>query len=215
MDRPVSAQGARLGDPWPRRPCAWWARRGAGDARDAGNHGMPLRSAGGTSMRDRPAARLRRSVSARSMCVSCRQDTCSAAPRSPWNIAANGSWFRAITSAAPTRPAPALSPCRATCSSPRRPSACRCFAIRTSAARSTGCSTASTRTRAAACWSALMRWARRSGSSPSFAPAATTSRSTSTARSSGSTSSTRASALSWGSYVRRPAQRSRRWQGIS
>ena len=56
---------------------------------------------------------------------------------------------------------------------------------RTPAARSTGCCTGSTPTRAAACWSALMRWARRSGSSPSCASAATTTRSISTARSSG------------------------------
>ncbi len=81
---------------------------------------------------------------------------------------------------APARPdLPAAScRCRATSSSPRRPSACRCSAIPTPAARSTGCSTACTRTRAAACWSAPMRWARRSGSSPSCARAATTSRST-------------------------------------
>ena len=75
--------------------------------------------------------------------------------------------------------------CRATSSSPRRRSACRCSATPTRAARSTGCSTGSMPTRAAACWSAPMRWARRSGSSPSCARAATTTRSISTARSSG------------------------------
>src|SRR4051794_31642511 len=50
---------------------------------------------------------------------------------------------------------------------------------------------------AAACWSALTRWARRNGSSPSCARAGTTTRSISTARSSGSISFTRASAWSW------------------
>ena len=53
--------------------------------------------------------------------------------------------------------------CRATSSSPRRPSACRCSAIPTPAARSTGCSTGCTPSPSAACWSAPMRWARRSG----------------------------------------------------
>ena len=59
--------------------------------------------------------------------------------------------------------------CRATSSSPRRPSACRCSAIPTPAARSTGCSTGSTPIPSAASWSAPMRSARRSGSSPSCA----------------------------------------------
>ena len=53
--------------------------------------------------------------------------------------------------------------CRATSSSPRRRSACRSSAIPTPAARSTGCCTACTPSRSAACWSAPMRSARRSG----------------------------------------------------
>ena len=134
-----------------------------------------------------PADRLWRdaSASARSTCASCPPAMCSARRRSCWSTRASRSSSPATTSAARIRPAPASCRCRATSSSPRRPSACRCSAIPTPAARSTGCSTGSTPTRAAACWSAPMRSARRSGSSASCARAGTTSRSTSTARSSG------------------------------
>jgi putative mRNA 3-end processing factor len=54
-------------------------------------------------------------------------------------------------------------PVRATSSSPRRPSACRCSTIPRPAARSTGCSPGWPTIPTAACWSAPMRWARRSG----------------------------------------------------
>ena len=116
----------------------------------------------------------RPSASARSTSASSPPAMCSARRRSCSSTRASGWSSRAITSAAPTRPAPASCRCRATSSSPRRPSACRCSAIPTPAARSTGCSTGCTPTRAAACWSAPMRSARRSGSSPSCARAATT-----------------------------------------
>jgi putative mRNA 3-end processing factor len=61
----------------------------------------------------------------------------------------------------PTCP-PFQSP-RAISSSPRRPSGCRCFATRRSRRKWPSCSNGSPRIPIAACWSAPMRWARRSG----------------------------------------------------
>ena len=46
LDRSVAAQAARARHPRPCRPCPRRPRPGLGDARDAGDHGLPLRAAG-------------------------------------------------------------------------------------------------------------------------------------------------------------------------
>ena len=181
VDRPVAAQGRRRWSPtaiattraagtarcWP-RPRRWRSWKCAAVRRTA-----------------RRSLTTRRSGSATSTCASCPPATCSARAQivlehAGERVVVSGDYKR--------RPDPTCPPscrCRATSSSPRRRSAFRCSAIPTPAARSTGCCTGCTRTRAAACWSAPMRWARRSASSASCARAATTTRSISTARSSG------------------------------
>ena len=130
LDRSVAAQGRARWSPtaMPIMPAAATAQVWA-TPETLAIMDVPLR-------RRRPAIRspmARRSGSARSTSASSPPAMCSARPRSCSSMRASGSSSRAITSAAPTRPARRSSRCRATSSSPRRPSACRSSAIPTPA----------------------------------------------------------------------------------
>ena len=136
LDRSFPAQGPSVGDARPCRPCARRTWRGAGDSRDAGDHGDALRAASGR--RRSPMTRAIRVGDVDVRFVPAGHVLGIGADRA-WSIRARGSWSRATTSAGPIRPAPASCRCRATSSSPRRPSASRCSDIRIPEARSTGC----------------------------------------------------------------------------
>ena len=126
--RPVDQ---RAGHPRPCRPCA---RRARADRRHARRRWRSWSCA--TQTRDgRDAGRLRRddrACRAGSTRLSFPPATCSARRRSCSSMPASGWSSPATTSAAPTRPARRSRSRRATCSSPRRRSACRCSAIRRS-----------------------------------------------------------------------------------
>ena len=95
VGRPVAAQAASAGHPRPRRSRPRRAWRGVGDARNAGDHGRPLRRA------ERAARSLmaRASGSARSTSASCPPAMCSDRRRSSSSMAASGWSCPAITSA--------------------------------------------------------------------------------------------------------------------
>ena len=158
--RPVDARGDH---PRPCRPCPRRPRRGAGDAGDPRHHGLRYGAdfAGATQ-----ASAMARSVehATRSRCHSIAPAMCWARPR--W-LSLEGHAHRRVRGlqAPPIRPARRSSRCPAMSSSPRRPSACRCSAIRRPATRSPSCCARSRSSPSAAIWSAPMRWARRSGSS--------------------------------------------------
>ncbi len=106
-----------------------------------GDHGRAHggRAVGRAASRRWPTA----SITARGAGAGCsRPGTCWAARRWRWSSAAAAPWFAATTSACRTRPAARSSRSPATSSSPRRPSGCRCSAIRRRQARSRGCWTA-------------------------------------------------------------------------
>ena len=91
--------------------------------------------------------------------------------------------LRRLQAPAPIRPARPSSRSTATSSSPRRPSACRCSAIRRTRRRDRAAAEVGRSSfPSARIWSAPMRWARRSASCGCCATPATTSRSTSMAR---------------------------------
>ena len=156
---PSVPQPARAGDARPCRPCARRAWRGVGDARDAGDHGCALRPAG--RARRSPMARRSAWARSRSSFVPAGHVLGSA----QIVLEHRGERDRRVGRLqAPPRPdlRAVRAGASATSSSPRRPSACRCSAIPTPATRSTSCSPRCTPIRSAACWSAPMRWARRS-----------------------------------------------------
>ena len=104
----------------------------------------------------------RRSRSARSRSAWSRPATCWAAPRS---VLEHGGQRIVVSGDYKRRPRPDLpaasSPCPATSSSPRRPSACRCSAIRPTTGRDRqGCCTRCALFPERAIWSAPMRSAR-------------------------------------------------------
>ncbi len=80
-----------------------------------------------------------------------------------WHTRASASSSPATTSAGPIPPARRSSRCRATSSSPRRPSPCRSSTIPPTRARSASCCAPSRPSPNARIWSASMRWASASG----------------------------------------------------
>ena len=127
--RPGAAGGARADYPRPFRPCPARSWRGAGDAGNARPDAAALRR------RISPAPR-RRSATARAS----RSAACAATFHPAGHVLGSAQIaveadglphrrLRRLQGRRATRPARRSNACRATCSSPRRPSACRCSAI--------------------------------------------------------------------------------------
>ena len=137
--RPCAGGGPRHHHARPFRSCAARPRRRAGHARDHRRHEGAARRG---LRRQLPGAALWRDRLAMGG-VTVRAGAGRPYPRQR----AGGDRARraaarsspATTSAAPTRPRRRSSWCAATCSSPRRPSACRCSATSPTRARSAGC----------------------------------------------------------------------------
>jgi hypothetical protein len=163
LHRPGAAGGPGGDHPWPCRSRAPRAWQRAGHRRNAHDHGDPL-------WRELcRAARKRRSygevvrLGDTKVSLHPAGHVLGSAQVLVEHGRATGWWPRATTSATPTRRSHPLRWCRATPSSPKRRSACRCFAIHRAPMRSPNFWPRFACFPTGRIWSAPTRWARRSG----------------------------------------------------